>query len=189
MSTCHMRRRGSSARLQKRKTSREFTISGSENRSSASYQLQWYLQESAKETTSTDGPTCPRIFSCWTQVDPTLSTGAQVSHGGWKIPTMKIMIMMHMMIMVMILILMMILMMLVMMMMLVRLLQRVEEDALIALPLTKGFHHFHQMDKIDPTLRVKCDLPPLRCRSQTAAGSQPRLCHWHEGHHLHHHRQ
>ena len=99
MSTCHMRRRGSSARLQKRKTSREFTISGSENRSSASYQLQWYLQESAKETTSTDGPTCPRIFSCWTQVDPTLSTGAQVSHGGWKIPTMKIMIMMHMMIM------------------------------------------------------------------------------------------
>ena len=97
----------------------------------------------------------------------------------WKIPTMKMMVMilmMHMMIMVM---------MPVMMMMFVRLLQRVEEDALIALPLTKGFHHFHQMDKIDPTLRVKRDLPPLRCRSQTAAGSQPRLCHRHEGPHSH----
>ena len=43
--------------------------------------MQWYWQKSAKEATSTNGPTCPRIFSCWAQVDPTLSTGAQVSHG------------------------------------------------------------------------------------------------------------
>ena len=80
---------------------------------------------------------------------------------------------------------MMMVMMMAMTMVMVRLLQRVEEDALIALPLTKGFHHFHQMDKIDPTLRVKCDLPPLRCRAQAATGAQPRLCHRHEGHHRH----
>ena len=48
----------------------------------------------------------------------------------WKIPTMKMMVM--------------ILMMPVMMMMFVRLLQRVEEDALIAFPLTKGFQHHHR---------------------------------------------